>query len=302
MKLKKDINDIFFQVPREGFPSSIGKIELPILYYDVNLLIVFYFVDFERSMTLLQNTDLEPIKFYNGKSLVTLALFEYKDTSVGRYNEVGLAIAVKEKSKQVQFPLLEFSKLLLKVNPEKIPFGFYVVHLPVTTKEANVAGREIWGYPKFVTEIPLKFDFEGFQFYGSVLDPENQTIFELKGDLKSFISIPAMDLITYTYYEDQLIRTHIDVVGNFKLSLNKSFTITNVQSHHPMAQMIKQLNLEHHKSFLILYSNNWQSRLNKGNVVLKSTTFFHPIFEKTKSATKSSKSNKKKQPIMKSKT
>lgn len=293
MQIRKDKNDVFFQVPKEKFQSSMGTIDLPILYYDVNILIVFYYVDFEKSKTLLQNTDLEPIKFYNGKSLISLALFEYKDTTVGVYNEVGIGIAVREKSKLVRFPLLEFSKLLFKVNPEKIPFGFYVVHLPVTTKKANAAGREIWGYPKFVTDIPLTFDFKHSEFYGSVLDPKKQLIFELKGELKSLFTIPAMDLITYTYYEEQLIRTHIDVIGKFNFSFNKSFILTNIQSHHPMAQTIRDLGLENQNSFLILFSNNWQSRLNKGKVVLKSSTFFYPVFEKTKSTSKNTNNIKK---------
>jgi len=221
---------------------------------------------------------LESLRFYNGKSLVALALFEYKDTTVGIYNEVGLAIGVKEKEKKVSFPTLQLFKLLFKLNPQNIPIGFYILHLPVTTKEANVAGREIWGYPKFITEIPLKFDLENSHFAGSVKDPDNKkSIFELEGRLKKGIPIPAFDLITYTYYENQLIRTIIDVSGNFNFSFTSTFRLRNVESNHPMAETIKALGIENQDSYAAMHSTNWQSRLNKGNIVLESKVYRHPI-------------------------
>jgi len=278
MRQKKDKSDVFFQVPRESFKTSVGNIKLPILYYDVNLFLAFYFVEPERATAVLRNTDLEPLHFYNGKSLVALALFEYKDTTVGIYNEVGLAIGVKEKEKKVSFPTLQLFKLLFKLNPQNIPIGFYILHLPVTTKEANVAGREIWGYPKFITEIPLKFDLENSHFAGSVKDPDNKkSIFELEGRLKKGIPIPAFDLITYTYYEHQLIRTIIDVSGNFNFSFTSTFRLRNVESNHPMAETIKALGIENRDSYAAMYSTNWQSRLNKGNIVLESKVYRHPI-------------------------
>ncbi|GIX40293.1 MAG: hypothetical protein KatS3mg129_0026 [Leptospiraceae bacterium] len=283
MARKKDKSDVFFQVPKEKIKTSIGDIELPILYYDVNLTLVFYFVKPEKANEVLKNTDLEAIRFYNGKSLIALALFEYKDTTVGIYNEVGLAIGVKEKNKNASSPTLQLLKLLLKTNPENIPIGFYVAHLPVTTKEANVAGREIWGYPKFVTDIPLQFDLENSQLYGSVKDPETKkSIFELQGNLKGFIAIPAFDLITYTYLENKLIRTIINVSGNFRFSFNKSFRLTNIDSEHPMAKTIQILGLENQPSYAVMYSTNWQSRLNKGTVVLESKYFSNPVLSEVK--------------------
>ena len=39
--------------------------------------------------------------------------------------------------------------------------GIWVVDLPVTTKEAQAAGIELWGYPKYVTDIETRFDESG---------------------------------------------------------------------------------------------------------------------------------------------
>ena len=57
--------------------------------------------------------------------------------------------------------------------------AIYVADLPVTTEAANRAGREIWGYNKFVTAIDIKCD--GKKFSATVRDHENELIGALEG-------------------------------------------------------------------------------------------------------------------------
>lgn len=269
--MRKIENNIFFNVPQEPIQTSIGNVNLPIFYYDVNVMYIFYLLESEKVQKLLEKTDLEAIRILGNKSLVCLAFFEYKNTSIGIYNEVGMAIAVKEKERKVSFPIIEFLKLLYKKNIQNISIGFWVQHLPVTTKEANVAGREIWGYPKFITKIPIEFDFIQKKFSGKVQDPNSKNlILSIEGKLNSILSLPAFSFLTYSYLGNKLIRTIINVKGRLKFSFNKSFKIQSISSNHTFAQTLKQLGLENHPSYAIMYGNHWQSRLNKGNIVLES--------------------------------
>ena len=50
--------------------------------------------------------------------------------------------------------------------------GVYVVEMVVTIPEARAAGRKLWGYPKFLTQIPS--ELSGNQFKFSVLDPDSR--------------------------------------------------------------------------------------------------------------------------------
>lgn len=269
--MNKIENDSFFNISQEPIQTSIGNVNLPILYYDANVIYIFYLLEFEKVQKFLEKTDLDVLRIFGNKSLVCLAFFEYRDTSIGVYNEVGMAISVKEKEQKVNFPSIEFLKLLFKKNIQSIPIGFWVQHLPVTTNNANVAGREIWGYPKFVTEIPIEFDFIHKKFSGIVQDPNSKnTILSVEGKLNSLLTLPAFSFITYSYLGNKLIRTIINVKGKLKFSFNKSFKIQSVSSNHIFAQTLKQLELENYPSYAIMYGSHWQSILNKGYVVLES--------------------------------
>ena len=68
------------------------------------------------------------------RALFTIAVADYEDTDLGAYQEVGL--------------------IFLVTGPRGR--GIYVWHLPVNQEFTNAAGREIWGYPKFVTDISVE--------------------------------------------------------------------------------------------------------------------------------------------------
>lgn len=249
--------DNFFSVPRESVNTSAGVVELPILYHRLELLLAFFLVDAVASAELLPGKLCQPVRLPFQKSVAGLAFYRYDETSVGSYNEVGLALAaLPAEVTSSPFSLLDLFRPAVDRN-----LGFYIVDLPVTTERANAAGREIWGYPKFVTDLPLLF---GSQFYGEVKDPQGKNICTLEGPLRQGISLPAFDLVTYTQLGDQRIRTHVDVRGQFSYAMG-DMVLHLGESTHGMAEHLRQLNLSGARPFLVAHSTNWQSRLNKGN-------------------------------------
>ena len=121
-------NDPFFQVEMTQKDSTHGKIDLPALYYDVYNVISFYLVDKKAVEEKLEDTPFKlAIKFGN-KALVAISYYQYNETSVGSYNEVGLAIPVMLKGEKRPF----FGSLLniySKMRKRKV--GFYILNLPV---------------------------------------------------------------------------------------------------------------------------------------------------------------------------
>ena len=89
-----------------------------------------------------------------------LYCIEYRKTDIGSYNEVGLTV--------------------LAMAPGDPIAANYVVNLPVTTAVANRAGREIWGYNKFVAAIDVKS--EGKTFSTVLRDEGREIIGALEGD------------------------------------------------------------------------------------------------------------------------
>ena len=255
--------DAFFNVPMETVKTSQGDVQLPILYYDLSFMMAFFWVEPDDVSPILSGAGLKPVTILNGKTIAGLAFYEYRNTGVGSYNEVGLAIAALPWEKfSPWFPALE---LLMPLKMRRM--GFHVIDLPVTTKEADAAGREIWGYPKFVTEIPLTFRSDYFS--GKVMDPQDpkMPIFSLDGKIGKGLQLPAFQMNTYTVLNDKRIKTFIDVRGSFQYFLNTNFKLQVGTSSHHMAQNLKLLKLDQKCPFLLGVSHNWQSRLNKGTLI-----------------------------------
>src|ERR1035437_6613872 len=156
MSQNKWQNDLFFQYPRNTIPTSEGDVEMPIMYYDDSVMMTLFRLDYDKAQALVADQGLQAVRVYGGKALVGMAFYQYRETSIGDYNEVGTAVAVVPNGTQVpRFPLLSMLSPL-----DKAPVGFCILDLPVTTPAACAAGREIWGYPKFVKSIafPVKGD------------------------------------------------------------------------------------------------------------------------------------------------
>lgn len=65
-----------------------------------------------------------------------LTIINYKDTSIGPYQELVVGVFVRDKK-----------------NPLKT--GFYMIKLYVTSEMSQVVGREVWGFPKDLANVTL---------------------------------------------------------------------------------------------------------------------------------------------------
>jgi hypothetical protein len=79
---------------------------------------------------------LEPVHLPGGRSMLSLAFIRYIDGDLDPYHEVAVAFLVAD-------PAGGKGK------------GAYIHRLPVNQEFTCAAGREIWGFPKFVTPIEI---------------------------------------------------------------------------------------------------------------------------------------------------
>ncbi|CBL45032.1 Hypothetical protein HDN1F_14490 [gamma proteobacterium HdN1] len=255
-------NSPFFQVPRNTVATSEGDVDLPILYYDTTAVYAFFLVDKNKVERQLAGTGLIPCLSIGNKSIVGIACFEYRDTTVGVYNEVGVAAMVS------RYPLPnavhEWKDILTHLShPELRDSGMYVIDLPVTTPRANAAGREIWGLPKFVTPIP--FSLSGRAFSCAVEDPNGAgEIMRLEGKMGISVPSPALSLTLFSVLEGKPLRTHVNARGKSAFALAGSVTLRIGTSNHPMAERLRALDLDNAKPLGLLWTTEFQSRLNGG--------------------------------------
>ncbi len=261
------MNQQFFPPQSSQFPSSQGRVDLPILYYDTTAAYAFFDAATDACRTILTGTGLKPLELPGGRSLVGIAVYEYRATTVGVYNEVGLALVCLPESQRM--PLLSLVDLFLPGRMRKL--GFYVADLPVTTAAANAAGREIWGYPKFVTQIPIAFEDDSMKMQVKNPDFPQDNIVTLEGSFSETVSLPNFDLVTWSNLKSDLIRTHVTVRGSAYYSLRPGMKLTVGEKEHHMQRNLKLLGLDGRQPLAMAISRNFQSILPQGEIFSKSS-------------------------------
>ncbi len=256
----RNLDDPFFQHPSTTFSTTAGEVELPILYFDTRNFVALFWVDYERAEKRLGDDGLKLVRFRGNRALATVAWFEYRETTVGVYNEVGVALAVvPDGVRQPSWPLVSLYR-----NPDKRQIGFHILDLPVTTEAACAAGREVWGYPKFIT--PIQFAHAGKAFDGVVEDPAGDApIVRMMGTTGLGVPAPPMDLVLYSRRPDEaLLRAVVNVRGRIHCRLPGSVRLDVGRGTHPMAERLRALGLHGARPMLIQHTDAFQSRLNAG--------------------------------------
>jgi hypothetical protein len=148
------MSDLFAGLERREIVTSEGKCELPILYKDASLFAALWRVDLAAAHARMRDVPFEPWLLF-GKAIAMLCVFEYRDTTIGPYGELGVGILAKRPGTSPSW--LGAARDLAN----EADAGIYVTNLPVTSERARAAGVELWGYPKYVTDIQTSFGEHG---------------------------------------------------------------------------------------------------------------------------------------------
>lgn len=255
------MRDTFFDVPRSVHRTATGLVDLPILYHDASNVIALFDADRGGAEALLAGTGLVPSMVYGNHAVIGLSFYEYRKTSVGVYNEVGTAIFAVPRGERVWLGGLPD----LLIEPRRRHVGAWVVDLPVTTEAANAAGRDLWGYPKFVTRID--FRLQGRSFASTVFDPSGTPICALEGDLGLSLPVPALSLMTFTQLAGELVRTPVDVRAPTRLHPRSDLVLRLGESDHRMADHLRTLGLDGARPKAVVSTEHFQSKLWAGSRV-----------------------------------
>ncbi len=240
---------------------AAGHVELPIVYYDAAAVFAYFWCDHARTGPLLHGTGMTAVGFGRGRALVVLAFFNYYDTSIGPYHEVGTTIAAYPSAGKA--PLMPTFGLFRRVKRRKV--GFFVLDLPVSTEIACSAGRELWGYPKFVTETP--WSVESGRFTGKVQDPYSDApLLTFKAAFGRGAPVPASDLLLYSHLDDEILQTIVEVHATAYTSRGAGAHLAVSPDHHRMADNLCDLGLDGAHPFVVQSAPMYKSTLHSGAV------------------------------------
>lgn len=239
-------------VGQEVRPFSTGSVEVPIVYTAGDWCGVLYRVDLARAQPFCEALEVEPWPVW-GSAVVGLYAWEYKETSIGPYAEVGVGVLVRRRG---QKPSL--LRLALDMSAQDAQ-GFLVLSLPVTTENACNAGKELWGYPKYVTRINTEFDDRSARVrLGS----------ELELELGSVRGVPRrLPIVTFTELNGRLVRTAIDVRSTPTLGVPSRSSLRLLGGDGPTGEIVRALGLHEISPSLAFHSRSFVATLPLGNAM-----------------------------------
>ncbi|MEX0799974.1 MAG: acetoacetate decarboxylase family protein [Dehalococcoidia bacterium] len=125
------------------------EVRLPVEVRDATAAVAYYVVPARAAQRLVDPTGLRVARVLPGRTLVTIGAMEYIDGDLGQYREIAVTFFVHEPGAR-PLPLVGGMLELLRGT-----LSAYIHQLPVDGEFTCEAGRAIWGFPKFVTEIDL---------------------------------------------------------------------------------------------------------------------------------------------------
>lgn len=141
----------FRKIPKKLVDSRVGLIYAPNFYYRTRSVQLLFLAPLDRLKSKLPSP-LEPIVVYPGYGLVALTFYSYVVCDNDPYNEVSIAIVVRQPGKN------SYSITQLLSSIWNRTFYGHVLSLPVDTEIARVRGVYGYQFPKWLANINLEMD------------------------------------------------------------------------------------------------------------------------------------------------
>lgn len=213
-------DDPFFKnVERKTLYMEGQPHEFPTLYYDCRFIGTYFPVKTSRARTLLPHANFKPIEIWPGTVMMGITAFEYHDTSIGPYNEIGISIPT------VFPPRFIFPLLTAMAMRRKGIIHTYILHVPVTTDIAMKGGIYFWNYPKFLSEISFQDKGDNLEV---VLKEKGEMILKLNSKKPVLNQSGKLEIHTYSIKENVVMHGLIEGWAP-KLGLMMKGTIAEIE-------------------------------------------------------------------------
>ena len=217
----------------------------------------FFSAPINNVTKILPTNRLKPVIIGRGRTIYGIVAYEYLDTAIGPYSEVGMVVTC------MCDPVFNVP-LLPAIFSQAFPVAFYFHHLPVTTKIALDSRMEIWGYPKFLATIRFEESSDGRR---CVLEAGGEHILTLEvkkgGQTKQDIS----EFKTLGLKDGTLLETRARTKRQL-WSTRKTGTASLELGEHPIADELRSLSVNP-KPLKALYSPAMQTIVNAPREKLK---------------------------------
>lgn len=220
----------------EGRHALVDSIPftLPVRCVPSPVLMAAFPINSDKANELLPN-EIHPLRLWNGKSLLMIAVINYLDTNIGKYIEYSIGIPCTHGTKPAP-------KLIPAMFQKVFKTGQYVIDLPVSTEVSVKGGKGIWGMPKHIGKLNFRMTEE---IVTSQYDLDDQLVCYIEIEKPGKFNIPfRTSAANYCGFRGMLMKSYIYFQGNVHPGFGKSAKAKLVLGDHPKAEILKSLEVE----------------------------------------------------------
>lgn len=214
---ESDFKDPFFkQFELKPMPKALKlsdqiekQYKFPTFYTNVMSSMGIFFCDFEKAKAALPDPSMTPVSMLKGRALILFGCYQYRSVyNIKPYNEIAMTI-----------PVFVGDGLKLPVLPMIIPafknFGYYVIGMPVTSKENQIRGNKIWGLPKVTHDIDITQN-NGFE-ETVAREPDGTPYFKLKVPMSGSHTTITSGANLFSKLDGQMLKSPAFFRGEFQI-------------------------------------------------------------------------------------
>jgi len=201
---------------------------------------VQYLVPAAAAQRIVDPTGLEVTGPLPGRALLALAVCRYDDTDLDPYHEVAVSFVVRPHDARPRPTAVDRLKEFASGA-----IGAYIHRLPVDQKFTCEAGRDIWGFPKWVTSIDIDEPEPGDTGRGTGttvrLVDDGAHVLTLTMASGGPVRLPSQAPPSYSFRDGVLRRTEWETSAEGVAGRPGGATL--VLGDHPLADELRSLGL-----------------------------------------------------------
>ncbi len=145
-------NDICAKNSESNYTIDGKEISFPVVVADASMLMNGFLVNAKVAQSMLEGTGFRVVELFPGKAILQLLAVDYKENDLGDYNEGAIIFPVLSPGEKKPFPFFGAMKAMGTGT-----VGNFVYRMPVDQEFTTHAGRFIWGFPKWMSQIDIEF-------------------------------------------------------------------------------------------------------------------------------------------------
>jgi hypothetical protein len=235
----------------EGYLIDGRLVTMPVQVRAARQAAATFLVDHAAAKRVIATSGLNPTRYPGGRSVVSLALVDYTDNDLDAYKELALAVLVDDPPGVEPGPKGTVSSLIWR--------------LPVTEQFTCSAGRQIWGFPKWVADLDVDFHPGGVT---GVLRDESGEILRIEMR-RGRVPLPRRKMPMAAYScDDELVvrRTPWVADGTGRMAVRPGGTRVTLGYGHPMADELRALGFPK-RALMTLFDDHLQATFQEPVVV-----------------------------------